>query len=136
MAQKPLMERLTDWMRGRNGSDELGTFALALSIVILLINAFTGLRWLSAIALALALYSCWRMSSKQVAQRQAENRAFVEKLGPLASWMRNPSSAASEARTYKHLTCPSCHQRVRVPRGKGRIRVTCPSCHEKFEARS
>ena len=35
-----------------------------------------------------------------------------------------------------HLTCPDCGQRVRVPRGKGKIRITCPNCKSKFDAQS
>lgn len=136
MARQSLIERLTNWMRGRNGSDELGTAAIAISFVLLVINALTGARWLSGLAFLAAAYSCWRMSSTNVAQRRAENRAFLSKLGPVGSWLRSPSAATHEARAYKHLTCPNCHQRVRVPRGKGRLRVTCPSCKTKFEARS
>ena len=42
----------------------------------------------------------------------------------------------SEMRQYKYLICPQCAQRLRVPRGKGRIRVTCTNCGNVFETRS
>ena len=32
----------------------------------------------------------------------------------------------------RHFRCPKCHQKVRVPRGKGKIQITCPKCGEKF----
>lgn len=136
MSKGSLSDRLTTWMRGRNGADELGNAVISVSIILLLINVFAHTRVLSLLALLLALYSCWRMSSKAVAQRRKENRAFLKALGPAARFLRNPGSTINEQRSYKHLTCPSCGQQMRVPRGKGKMRVTCPRCQKKFEARS
>lgn len=31
------------------------------------------------------------------------------------------------------VRCPSCNQELRVPSGKGRIRITCAGCGHKFE---
>lgn len=42
----------------------------------------------------------------------------------------------NEIKHYKYLICPQCTQRLRVPRGKGRLRVTCTRCGNKFETRS
>ena len=41
-----------------------------------------------------------------------------------------------EYRTYRYLICPQCSQRLRVPRGKGKIRVTCTKCRNQFVAKS
>lgn len=41
-----------------------------------------------------------------------------------------------EYRRYKHFTCRQCGQKLRVPRGKGRLRITCTRCGNKFEAKS
>ncbi len=136
MAGKKLLDRLAQSMRGSNGPDELGTAAITASFALLLINLFTGARWLSVIALVLALYSWWRMSSHNIVQRRQENQAFVKRLGPAAAFLRDPRATVAERKAYKHLSCPSCHQQVRVPRGKGKLRVTCPACHTKFDARS
>ena len=32
--------------------------------------------------------------------------------------------------------CPSCKEVVRVPRGKGKIRITCPRCGYAFEKKT
>lgn len=136
MSKQSLTNRFYDWMRGRYGADELGNVAVGISVALLLVNVFAKTRWLGALALAFALYACWRISSKNIAARRAENHAFLSKIGPLAHWIHNPREAYAEMRAYKHLTCPSCHQKMRVPRGKGKMRVTCPSCKTKFDARS
>lgn len=136
MANGSFTERVTGWMRGRNGADELGNAAVALAVVLALINLFVRNTILSVLTLVLAGYACWRMSSTNVARRRAENRAFVQQVGPVARWLRSPLASLNETRSYKHLTCPSCQQKMRVPRGKGRMRVTCPNCHKKFETKS
>lgn len=136
MNKQALIDRITNWMRGRNGADALGNFVLGISVLLLVVNIFTRNQIVSVLALAAALYACWRTSSKNLARRRAENRAFLRIVAPVASWVRNPKASFDETRTYRHLTCPNCGQKVRVPRGKGKIRVTCPSCHQKFDARS
>ena len=129
-------QRLAEWMRGRNGVDELGNFALGLALVLVIANVFLRTFVMSVLALVLMGYAWWRMSSKNLSAREGENRAFVSLLGPIRPWVRNPRAAFAEARAYKHFKCPSCGQRVRVPRGKGKLRVRCPRCAEKFEART
>ena len=42
----------------------------------------------------------------------------------------------SEIKHYKYLICPQCTQRLRVPRGKGRLIVTCTRCGNRFETKS
>lgn len=136
MSNQSWTDRLANWMNGRNGTDELCNAAVGLAIVLLLINIFARVWVISLIALLLTLYACWRMSSKNVVQRRAENEAFIKAVGPAAAWISNPVAAYHEQKDYKHLTCPACGKKMRVPRGKGRMRVTCPACHEKFETRS
>ena len=43
----------------------------------------------------------------------------------------------TEPVSYTHLyRCPSCGQKVRVPRGKGRISIHCPKCQRDFIKRT
>lgn len=32
----------------------------------------------------------------------------------------------------KIVTCPTCNVKLRIPRGKGTIKVTCPKCKNGF----
>ena len=136
MANQSFQQKIIDWMRGRNGSDELSIVAVGLSFVILLINLFVRAWWMGVIALIPLAYACWRVSSTNIAARRAENHAFLVALGSAGTFLKNPAAAVKEKREYHHFSCPSCGQRVRVPRGKGRIRITCPTCGEKFDAES
>jgi uncharacterized C2H2 Zn-finger protein len=40
------------------------------------------------------------------------------------------------SKSHKFFKCPSCHNILRVPRGKGKIFVTCPKCGERFQKRT
>ena len=41
----------------------------------------------------------------------------------------NPKSGIQ----YCYYHCPECKQQLRVPAGKGKVRITCPNCKNKFE---
>ena len=121
MASGDWQRKLADWLRGRQGPDDLATFCVNVAIVVVVVNLFARTSWLGWVALALIVYA---------------NEAFLNALGPARPWVQNPRAAWAELRSYKHARCSSCKQRVRVPRGKGKLRVTCPRCGTKFEVRS
>lgn len=136
MATGDWQRRLAEWLRGRQGPDDLAVFCVDLAVVVLLVNVFARVTWLGWAALLLVAYAMFRIQSKNLGARSRENAAFLKGLGPVRPWVQNPRAAWGELRTYKHVRCASCHQRVRVPRGKGKLRVTCPRCGTKFEVRS
>ena len=39
-------------------------------------------------------------------------------------------------KTHKYFTCPNCRQKLRVPKGNGRITITCPKCKTQFKGKS
>lgn len=129
-------QNLNDFMRGRNGTDELAIASLVVALVLLIINCFAQQLWLTILVLAFIAYGLFRFLAPASAQLEEQNEHFVSLIGPAAPWLRDPVAAWKESKDFKHLQCPHCGQMVRVPRGKGAIRVTCPRCHEKFETRS
>lgn len=136
MASGDWQRKAAEWLRGRQGPDDLAVFSTDLAVVIVIVNLFARVDWLSWVALALVAYSVFRITSKNLGARSRENAAFLKALGPARPWFQNPRAAWRELRAYRHVSCPSCRQRVRVPRGKGRLRVTCPRCANKFEVKS
>lgn len=85
----------------------------------------------------------WWMRVRNAGQRPAGQKRAKQPKPPKAEKIRqhrahkarkNPTW--SEIKHYKYLICPQCTQRLRVPRGKGRLRVTCTRCGNKFEAKS
>ena len=136
MAAGDWQRKVVEWMRGRQGPDDLAVFCTNLAVVIVVVNLFVRTSWLGWTALVLIVYSMFRIQSKNLGSRSRENEAFLKALGPARPWVQNPRAAWTEFRTYKHVKCTSCHQKVRVPRGKGKLRVTCTRCKTKFEVKS
>ena len=102
------------FMTGRNGVDQLGWFLLILSVVIRII----GFRLLADIFLVLTL--C-RTFSRNIPKRYAENQKFTQFFARIKG-----------RKNYRYFKCPGCKTQVKVPKGKGTVRITCPSCKEKF----
>lgn len=40
-----------------------------------------------------------------------------------------------QKRQFKIIKCPICAQKLRLPRGKGKIVVTCKKCNNKFDSK-
>lgn len=34
---------------------------------------------------------------------------------------------------YSVISCPECNSRLRIPKGKGKIKITCSKCKQAFE---
>lgn len=136
MAGNDFGNKVRDWMQGRRGADELSWFIVAVALVLEIVGQIAQVGWLAWVALACAVVACWRMLSKDVTARSAENAGFLRSTAPVRKFFKNPKAATQEAKTHKVVKCPKCGQKVRIPRGKGKLRVTCPKCGEKFEVKS
>lgn len=127
--------KLQQLMYGRNGPDTLGTAAIWISLAVWVVYLFTRLFPLYLVCVALIGYALFRMFSRHVEKRRAENAAFLNAFRPL----RRKCSAVTcrlRDREHRYFRCPNCGQQLRVPRGKGRIQVTCRSCGITFEEKS
>ncbi len=114
-------ESLRHFMAGRNGVDTLAWFWCILGIVLNLVGSFSNIMLFSAFAYIPLLLAIFRIFSRDTARRYEENEKF-----------RQFFSRLRGRRTYCYYKCPACKTWVRVPRGKGKIRITCPSCRESF----
>ena len=131
-----MKDKFQRFMQGRYGADELGRFLTILGLILIVINLFVRSSILSYVVLAILIYCYYRMFSRNGSSRYAENQKF-------RSWRKSvrsgPSSwkAELEQRKVYHIyRCPSCRQKIRVPRGKGNIIVTCPKCRTEFKKKS
>lgn len=123
-------------MIGRYGQDELGKFILSLSLILLIINLFVKTAALSAAALVLIIYSYYRIFSRDVRARYAENKKFLTSLDPLRRKFFSSKNKYDNRKVYKYIKCPKCKFEMKVPKNKGKIRVTCKKCGEKFIVKS
>ena len=130
-----MFNRLYAFMAGRNGFDRLGIISLIAAIVIKNIAwFFRGWLYGAANLLALTLfgYTAFRVLSRNVAKRREENYWLTRTLDNLRARHADHKARREQSRQYKFFTCPSCKNRLRVPRGKGKIQITCPRCGQRF----
>lgn len=120
--------KFRNFMAGRNGVDQFGVFLSILALLCSFIPHTAG-RVLSLFILA---YGTFRMFSKNTYGRQKENRAFLKIWVPIKSVFKK----RPDYNTHKVFYCSKCRQKLRVPRGKGKIVVTCPKCGAKIEKKT
>ena len=104
--------------------DDCGSGLLALS--------FFGLRIFYVLALALLVYAYYRMFSKDLSKRSAENQWYLKKEMKVRGWWQRKKKAIAGRKEYKIYKCPKCGQKIRVPRHKGKIAIRCRKCGEEF----
>lgn len=132
-----MLERM---FMGRNGMDQLNTAVLGLGLVCWVASMLIPVQGFQTIlyyAFVLAAGVCiYRALSRNVAKRQEENRKFLRKTGRFRNTKESWQTKAEQKRQFKIFKCPSCGVKLRVPRGKGKIRVTCRQCGATFEEKS
>ena len=130
-----LMNFLRKLMYGRYGSDHLSFFLLFLYVVLIFISALPHMAWVSWLALAVLLWNLFRMFSRRIDRRRAENARFLALFGPFIRWFKMRRTIHRD-KDHRYFKCPNCGQDLRVPRGKGKITVNCRNCGASFEERS
>ena len=118
------------FMSGRYGSDTFGNFLCVTALVCLVIGLFVGIFYY--IGLLLLLYAYFRMLSRNVHKRYAENIAFMQKTAGVRAKFGQLQQRFALRKTYRYFSCPHCRQQVRVPKGRGKISITCPKCGTQF----
>ena len=134
-----MRERLARFMIGRNGNDQLNRFLL-LADVVLLLAGLLGRRGLGSLlyllVLALLGLTYFRMLSRNVYKRRSENESYLRRKQQLLSRFRVLKESWKQRKDYKFFTCPSCRSVMRVPRGRGKIRIVCHKCGNTFMGKS
>ena len=122
-------------MYGRYGSDQLSFFLLGSYIILILLSNIPHLGFLSWVALIVLVWDLYRMLSRQIDRRRAENARFMTLAGPIIRWYKMRRTIHRD-RDHRYFRCPNCGQYLRVPRGKGKITVNCRNCGVSFEEKS
>ena len=130
------MDFLRRFMAGRYGSDQLNNALLLLGLLLLVIEWITGWNWIGIFVLALLFLCYFRMFSRNIQARYAENQWFLRKWRPISNRLKNARMRFQDRKTHRYFKCPQCKQRLRVPRGRGKINITCPHCRHQFIRKS
>ena len=125
---------LSRFMYGRNGVDRLMLTMVWTALVLDIINIFLrekvplAYSIIGTVAGIITLLALFRMFSRNLEKRRAENAKFMEKVWwPISRRMAGKRQQRMD-KEHCYFTCPGCGAVCRVPRGKGRIVITCPKC--------
>ena len=121
------------FMAGRYGTDDLSKFLLVLTMVLLILSLFNRGSLFYILGLLCLAWAYYRILSRDFAKRSGENTKYLETTAGVRKTLRIQKRRFTERKDYRFFKCPGCSQEVRVPRGKGHIRITCPKCRTQFD---
>ena len=124
-----MMWKVQDFMRGRNGFDELNRALTVGYLVLFLLANIFRIPILATIQLILFVFILYRTFSRKIWDRQQENQTYTD-------FVHLQKMRWQYRGQYKVFRCSSCRKIIRVPAKKGRIEVTCPKCGARKIIRS
>ncbi len=135
--------RLSAFLYGRYGTDELYNALSVAELILLFIGAvfsflgrvafgFAIASWvLYALALALMGWGFFRFLSRNIAARRRENQVWLSLKARLFP-ARRRANLPPDTETHVFRACPSCAAVLRLPRTPGKHTVKCPRCGKGF----
>lgn len=123
------MQRL---MYGRYGYDQLNWFLVISYLICYVLSLLIHWSVFSLLGTVFLLVALFRMFSRKIPQRRAENARFLHATAPAVRWWKLHRAKAQD-KDHRYFKCPRCGQQLRVPKGKGRISITCRNCGASFE---
>ena len=124
------------FMQGRNGVDNLSHHALWTGLIISLLDNFIRTGILGLIGNVLCIYALFRVLSRNVSKRRAENDRYVHFLNNWTKEVKQFFLRVKGTKEYKYFRCPSCKNRLRLRRGCGEKHITCPVCKHQFDQKA
>ena len=131
-----MKEKIRQFMIGRYGTDGLNQFLSVASIVLILLYFFTHIPLFTTLGLLLLILCYYRMFSRNISKRTEENYKFYTLKDRLTGKVNGLKDQWANRKLYHYYRCPKCRQKLRVPRGRGRIQISCPRCGTQFIKKS
>ena len=126
---------MRDWFRrlmmGRYGVDQLTWVLLALSLLLSLCGSIFRSNVLGILCWAVLVVCYLRIFSRNIYARQQENQKLLQFWWKLKNG-RSERPSREQRTNFRVFSCPPCKQKLRVPRGKGKISISCPKCGRSF----
>lgn len=131
-----MREKIYRFMQGRYGMDGLSNFLVGAALVLAVVDAFVRTNILNLLAWVLLIFAYSRIFSRNHSRCVAQNVWFYNHTKGIRSFFQKEKSRMKIQKTHHIYTCKKCGQKIKIPRGKGKIVVTCPKCRNEFVKRS
>ena len=123
-------------MIGRYGTDGLNQFLSILSLVLIVLALLTKSSFLTLLGMIVLVLCYYRSLSRNIAKRTEENYQFYTIKDRSTNKINGLKDQWANRKLYHYYRCPQCRQKLRVPRGRGRIQISCPRCGTQFIKKS
>ena len=135
-----LKQRMLNFMQGRYSVDQLSGFLIWTAVIIAVITMFVRVPVLQIVTWVMIIYAYVRIFSKQINKRYAQNQKFLDATWGIRKFFADIryriKYGKQTAEPYHIYKCRKCGQKIRVPKGKGKIMITCPKCKYQFKKKS
>lgn len=132
-----MKQKFYQFMYGRNGFDQFSRVLVWAALILLLIDMILGSTgFLYGVGVVVMVYAYFRVFSKNLSKRRAENAKYLQWQSKFTAGFKNWRERMRQRKDYCFFRCPSCRAMLRVPRGKGKVRVTCRKCGNTFEKKT
>lgn len=131
-----MKQKFQNFMSGRYGVDDFSKALLYATLTLCLVSLFTRNRMLNLLLTAGLVFIYYRMFSKNYSRRYQENLWYLRQKDKVMHFFRRQNSLAQQRKTHRIYTCPQCRQKIRIPKGHGKVQITCPQCKTAFIKRS
>ena len=124
--------RLQQFLDKCYGFDLLGYLLLAACVLLTMLSRLFDVVLPGLFACIALVWAVSRAFSHNIQKRWSENQRLLKLLPELRRALADGRIRHKQRRDYKFFRCPGCKNRLRLPRGKGRIQITCPRCGQRF----
>lgn len=131
-----MKEKFIRFMTGRNGMDQLGQLSLMVAVFLMVISLISRNDLWYIIAIVILVWGYFRTFSKNIQKRYQENQIYLKYHNKVKGWFLKQKSYFVQRKTHHIYSCPSCRQKIRIPKGKGKISIHCPKCGTDFIKKS
>ena len=135
-----MKEKFAKFMAGRRGMDELARFLYGLTLLLLILSLLlpddSARLILLLCAIVAMVLTFWRCLSKNLNKRWQENERYLRRTAKFRAWGRLRRDMWQQRKEYKFFKCPACKAVLRVPKGKGKVRIVCRKCGTAFEKKT
>ena len=78
------------------------------------------------------VFGYFRIFSRNIGKRYEENQKFLNWRYKIVCNKSKFMARIKDRKTNSIFNCPNCQQKIRVPKGKGKICIKCPKCRIEF----
>ena len=131
-----MKEKYKKFMHDKYGVDDYSHFIAYISLIITFLLVVFKLNNYLVVPFIFISYSLYRVFSKNIEVRNKENIKYLEMKNKFVNSLARIKKFTIGSKTHRYFTCKSCKTELRIPKGKGKIKVKCPKCGTEYIKRT